>query len=216
MAEPDFGTAVTYISILLAILFFSDLKLKEILKWSIIGLCIALVLFGISWFSFFKPYQKERILTFWILKETQKKREYQINQAKIAVGSGKMFGKGLHSGTQNRLKFLPAPHTDFIVAVVGEELGFIGVASVCLFFFDFAFKISDRRRNHNDTRGKVRCPFYLFLVFVPYHREYRYGAGTFSNNGNTNSIPLLWWNISLNHYIFKWTCLEHFLKTFLK
>ncbi len=165
MAEPDFGTAVTFISILFAILFFSDLKLKEILKWSTIGVCIALILFGIAWFSFFKPYQKERILTFLDPQRDPKKSGYQINQAKIAVGSGKVFGKGLHSGTQNRLKFLPAPHTDFIVAVVGEELGFVGVASLCFLFLILLSKFLTVAETTTTREGSfvALSVFFLFL-----------------------------------------------------
>ncbi|MEJ2367867.1 MAG: rod shape-determining protein RodA [Acidobacteriota bacterium] len=124
--QPDFGTATTFLPILAAVFYVSDVPLGKLLKWAALGFAGLLVLFALGWFTFFKPYQKERILTFLNPSLDPQGAGYQVNQAKIAVGSGEFWGKGLHSGTQNRLNFLPAPQTDFIFGVVAEETGFAG------------------------------------------------------------------------------------------
>ena len=74
-----------------------------------------------------KPYQQNRLRVFIDPSFDPKASGYQVIQSKISIGSGGVFGKGFTEGTQKRLAFLPAQHTDFIFAVLGEELGFIGV-----------------------------------------------------------------------------------------
>src|SRR5688500_6024302 len=74
-----------------------------------------------------KPYQQNRLRVFIDPSFDPKASGYQVIQSKISIGSGGLFGKGFTEGTQKRLAFLPAQHTDFIFAVLGEELGFIGV-----------------------------------------------------------------------------------------
>ena len=87
-----------------------------------------------------KPYQKKRILV--LLGYGDKKNErYQLEQAKISIGSGGLTGTGLFNGTQNKLLFLPEDHTDFIFAVICEEFGFIGAIMALLLFTILFFKI---------------------------------------------------------------------------
>lgn len=74
-----------------------------------------------------KPYQRNRLLVFLDPSIDPSNAGYQVTQSKVAIGSGGLFGKGFTLGSQKRLQFLPARHTDFIFSVVGEELGFIGV-----------------------------------------------------------------------------------------
>jgi rod shape determining protein RodA len=73
-----------------------------------------------------KPFQKARLLIFLNPKADPQGAGYNLNQSKIAVGSGGWFGRGLHHGTQTQLNFVPEHSTDFIFTVVGEELGFVG------------------------------------------------------------------------------------------
>lgn len=79
-------------------------------------------------------YQRDRIRTFVGLQEDPKGAGYQVNQAKVAIGSGGFWGKGWLHGTQTKLRFLPEQHTDFIFTVVGEEFGFVGVMLILLAF----------------------------------------------------------------------------------
>ncbi|MCG3119937.1 MAG: Peptidoglycan glycosyltransferase MrdB [bacterium] len=79
-------------------------------------------------------YQRDRILTFVGVEEDLKGSGYQVNQAKVAIGSGGFWGKGWLHGTQTQLRFLPEQHTDFVFTVVGEEFGFFGVSLVLAVF----------------------------------------------------------------------------------
>jgi rod shape determining protein RodA len=77
--------------------------------------------------DYLKPHQKDRIMTFIDPSRDPQGKGFQVQQSKIAIGSGGLLGKGIFQGSQNQLGFLPARHTDFIFSVVGEELGFLGV-----------------------------------------------------------------------------------------
>jgi rod shape determining protein RodA len=90
-------------------------------------------LFPIAW-HFLKPYQRARILTFLDPDRDPLGAGYHVIQSKIAIGSGRLLGKGYLHGTQNRLDFLPAQHTDFIFAVFSEEWGFVGCVILLLLY----------------------------------------------------------------------------------
>src|SRR5438105_5167161 len=86
-----------------------------------------------------KPYQRQRIMVFLGEGDAQKER-YQLEQAKIAIGSGGLLGKGFLQGTQNKFLFLPESRTDFIFAVICEEWGFIGALMLLLLFLLLFFR----------------------------------------------------------------------------
>jgi rod shape determining protein RodA len=120
--QGDLGTSLTYLPVIAIGLFIRGVR-----PAALVALVLAFVLvLPASWF-FLKDYQKERILTFAQPDRDPLGKGYQVNQSKIAIGSGGLLGKGLFNGTQNQLGFLPTRHTDFIFSVVGEELGFVGV-----------------------------------------------------------------------------------------
>ncbi len=122
--QPDLGTTLTYLPVIAVGLFIRGVRPS-----ALVALVLAFVLvLPVSWF-FLKDYQRERILTFVQPERDPLGRGYQVTQSKIAIGSGGLLGKGLFNGTQNQLGYLPTRHTDFIFAVVGEELGFVGVIS---------------------------------------------------------------------------------------
>jgi rod shape determining protein RodA len=102
-----------------------------------------------------KPYQQKRLLVFLDPSLDPRQSGYHVLQSRVAIGSGGLFGKGYTEGTQKRLAFLPEQHTDFIFAVVGEELGFLGV-TVALFLFLVLFlrivRVSERA---NDSFGSL-------------------------------------------------------------
>jgi len=125
-AQPDMGTALTFVPILGTAWFLSGIRFRAL---AAVGLATALML-PILWVGALKPYQKERILTVTNPHRDPKGSGYQVIQSRIAVGSGGLVGKGLFSGTQSRLDFLPAHHTDFIYSVVAEETGFVGAVVV--------------------------------------------------------------------------------------
>lgn len=127
--QPDLGTAITLVPIFLTILFIAGISIKYLLGLAVTGAAFIPVVW-----TYLKPYQKLRIMNFINPESDPLGAGYHMLQSKIAVGSGGFWGKGLMLGTQNRLHFLPAQHTDFIFSVAAEELGFIGVAFILVLF----------------------------------------------------------------------------------
>jgi rod shape determining protein RodA len=147
-AQPDLGLALTFLPLLIVGFFFGRLPLKG---W--IGIAIAVaVLAGAGWL-FLKPYQKERIETFLNPDRDVLKAGYQVRQSKIAVGSGGFSGKGFRAGTQSQLRFLPVQHTDFILAVIGEEWGFLGIILVLGLFATLVLRCLTLARTARDRGG---------------------------------------------------------------
>jgi rod shape determining protein RodA len=120
--QPDLGTSLTYLPAIAVGLFVRGVRPAALISL-ILGFVLLL---PVSWFVL-KPYQKERILTFLDPSRDPMGKGYQVTQSKIAIGSGGLLGKGIFHGSQNQLGYLPTRHTDFIFAVVGEEMGFVGV-----------------------------------------------------------------------------------------
>jgi len=129
MKQPDLGTALILLSIFGSIILFVGVRLPSLL---IAGSSLIAGV-PILW-HFMKDYQKMRLMTFLNPEADPLGSGYHIIQSKIAVGSGKIFGRGLLSGTQSQLQFLPEHHTDFIFSVLAEEWGFIGSMIVIMGF----------------------------------------------------------------------------------
>lgn len=154
--QPDFGTALTFVPIALAAVLLGGLR------WRVVALamCVVAILAPFGW-RHLKDYQKERILTVVDPGRDPSGIGYQVRQSKIAVGSGQLTGKGLFKGTQTRLNFLPAQHTDFVLAVIAEELGFIGAAGVLAMFYYLLYRGLLAARSSQDKLGT-----YLSLLVV--------------------------------------------------
>lgn len=135
LKQPDLGTSLVFIAILFGMLFIAGISMKHLA--AIIGGGLALS--PIFW-HFLKDYQKKRLTVFLDPNVDPLGSGYHIIQSKIAIGSGMLFGKGLFGGTQSQLNFLPENHTDFIFAVIGEELGFIGAVVILLLFFILLYR----------------------------------------------------------------------------
>lgn len=129
--QPDLGTALTYLPILIGVYILAGISKKYVA----IILVAVLVTGLIGWNYALKDYQKKRIETLLIPNQDPRGAGYQLRQSKIAIGSGGLTGKGYHKGTQSQLRFLPARHTDFIMAVIAEELGFLGLLVVFGLYF---------------------------------------------------------------------------------
>ena len=148
--EPDLGSSIVLLPILLAMLLASGMPLKFIFSSILIG-AMASPLF----WQILKDYQKRRLLVFINPNMDPLGAGYTIIQSKIAIGSGGLSGKGWMSGTQNQLNFLPERHTDFIFSVVGEEWGFMGSLLVILLFALLISRILDVARRTNDIYGRL-------------------------------------------------------------
>lgn len=128
--QPDLGTASVFIVIFMVIIFVSGIKLRYILSLTGLGI----VSIPLAWKFLLRDYQRERILTFLDPNRDPLGAGYHIIQSKLAIGSGELFGYGFLNGPQNRLKFIPEQHTDFIFSLIGEEFGFIGSLLIIILF----------------------------------------------------------------------------------
>lgn len=130
MLQPDLGSAMVIAGIWLGMILLSGTRARYIVGLVLIGLAA----FALGWFFLFKPYQKDRLHTFIDPGRDPLGAGYNVNQSIIAVGAGKFIGRGLGFGSQSQLHFLPEAQTDFIVSVIGEELGFVGLSLVLLLY----------------------------------------------------------------------------------
>lgn len=149
LKQPDLGTSLVFIAIFFGMVFVAGVNLR--LLAMIFGAGLALL--PIFW-HFLKDYQKMRIMVFMDPNVDPLGSGYHIIQSKIAIGSGMLFGKGLFGGTQSQLNFLPENHTDFIFAVVGEELGFIGGTVLLILYLILLYrgvKIANEARDNFGT-----------------------------------------------------------------
>ena len=123
LKQPDLGTAILISASGLLVLFFAGMS------WWLIGSMVAIVAAcaPLMWFFVMHDYQKQRVLTFLNPESDKLGSGWNIIQSKTAIGSGGIDGKGFLHGTQSQLEFLPESHTDFIIAVLAEELGLAGV-----------------------------------------------------------------------------------------
>jgi len=128
--QPDLGTALVFLAILISMLVVWGIRLSHLGILAGTGIFAAVmalrVLPGAFGINVLKQYQLDRLTLFLDPERDPTGLGYQLIQSKIAVGSGMFTGKGFMSGSQIHLNFLPAHHTDFIFAVIGEELGFMG------------------------------------------------------------------------------------------
>ncbi|MCC7034468.1 MAG: rod shape-determining protein RodA [Acidobacteria bacterium] len=121
--QPDLGTAVTLLPVLLAVTYLAGLPMRYLGVVAVVALLAAPVAYKFG----LQDYQRERIATFLDPGQDPRGAGYQQIQARITVGSGGVWGKGFMEGTQGQLRFLPVAHNDFIFSVLAEEQGFAGV-----------------------------------------------------------------------------------------
>jgi rod shape determining protein RodA len=136
VAQPDLGSGLVYLAILLAVLFVAGTPwthFASLAAIAAVAIAFVLVAAPAAGIELIKPYQKDRLTAFLNPTSDPEKEGYQINQSLTAIGSGGKTGRGDDS-TQTRLDFLPEHHTDFVFSVVGEEFGFIGAALVLSLF----------------------------------------------------------------------------------
>jgi rod shape determining protein RodA len=151
LKQPDLGTALTYLPLLISGLFLGGMRLRQA-TIVILGL---LILGGVGFAAGkrLKPYQQKRIDAFLNPDSDPKGSGYQIRQSLIAVGSGGLWGKGTNKGTQTQGDFLPIPYTDFIFAAFCEEHGFIGAMGVLVLYFLILVRLVQNAQTAADPPG---------------------------------------------------------------
>lgn len=165
--QPDLGTALVFMAITAGILYAAGINL-----WILGGLAAATGLGAVLAvkLNILHQYQVDRLLVFLNPQGDPSGAGYNIAQAKIAVGSGQFFGRGLFLGSQTRLNFIPHGHTDFIFAVLGEQLGFLGALVLIALFGLLMWRIVKIALNSRDMFGTLLCvgviASMLFQAFV--------------------------------------------------
>ncbi len=183
--QPDMGTAVSFLPLLLASLFLAGMNKK----WVAVLLIASLLLGVAGWNFFLKDYQKKRLMTLVNPSQDPRGSGYQVLQSKIAVGSGGLTGKGFGKGTQSQLRFLPARHTDFIFAVLGEEFGYAGILIVLLTYFGLLARIFRAVGESRDRAGVYIVFMVASLLTFPFVSNVLMVVGLFPVTGIP--IPLL-------------------------
>lgn len=162
--QPDLGTGISLGLITLGMFYIVGANKK----WFLIAIILGLIISPAVWYGAMHDYQRDRIITFINPDSDPKGAGYQINQAKIAFGSGGIVGKGYMSGTQSQQSFLPEKQTDFIFTMLGEEFGFIGallLISIYTFIVIMLFWASKTCRNRF---GQLVCFGFMLNFFVYY------------------------------------------------
>lgn len=162
LLQPDMGTALVFAVIFLGMLFIGGLSLKY---FAAVGGLFA-VLAPLSWFFFLQDFQKNRILTFLNPELDPLGSGYHVIQSKIAIGSGGVLGRGIGHGIQTQYSYLPEKQTDFIFAVIGEEMGMWGcvlVLAVLLILIIRCFIIAGQAR---DSFGELLAAGVGFMMIA--------------------------------------------------
>jgi len=164
--QPDLGTAIMITLTGLIVIFLAGIDLRYVLSAIPLSMGAAFVL----WQFYMLPYQKQRVMTLLDPETDPLGSGYHIIQSKIAIGSGGLFGKGLLNGSQGKLEFLPEQTTDFIFAVIGEELGFIGVTALIIIYLlivarGFFIAVAAQDTFSRLLAGSISLTFF-FYVFV--------------------------------------------------
>ncbi|TCL04026.1 MULTISPECIES: peptidoglycan glycosyltransferase MrdB [Sodalis] len=161
-AQPDLGTAILIAASGLFVLFLSGMSWKLI----ILAALLVAAFIPILWFFLMHDYQRERVMMLLDPETDPLGAGYHIIQSKIAIGSGGLSGKGWLQGTQSQLEFLPERHTDFIFAVLGEELGLIGALVLLGLYLCVIMRGLVIAAKAQTTFGRVMAGGLMLILFV--------------------------------------------------
>ncbi|MFA7465959.1 MAG: rod shape-determining protein RodA [Parcubacteria group bacterium] len=161
LMQPDFGSALVLMIILLAMVLLSGIGWKYLAVMFFLGM--ASIILG--WFLL-ADYQKDRLINFVDPGNDPKGSGYNVIQSVIAVGSGGMSGKGLGHGSQSQLNFLPENHTDFIYAVIVEEFGVWGSGAILFLFFIIFYRMKKIAETSIDNFGYLIVVGSMGMFFI--------------------------------------------------
>ena len=164
VAQPDLGTALSLGMITVGMFYIVGANKK----WFIIAAILGLLAAPVVWFGGLHDYQRGRIITFLNPDSDIQGAGYQINQAKIAFGSGGMTGKGYMAGTQSQQSFLPEKQTDFIFTMLGEEFGFIGAFGLLMIYTWIVVLLFWTAKMCRNRFGQLICFGFMLNFFVYY------------------------------------------------
>jgi len=154
LKQPDLGTALTYLPVAIMGLFLGGIQFRHAAVITLVACVLlpALWIYGPK-LHLVKRYQQDRLTGFLHPEADSQKSGYQLEQSKIAVRSGGIWGKGTRKGTQTQGSFLPEPHTDFIFAAWAEEHGFVGAVALLLLYFMVLMRLIHNAQTAPDSAG---------------------------------------------------------------
>jgi rod shape determining protein RodA len=166
MLQPDLGSALVFIAALAAVMFVAGIQVRHLAVLGLLAAFGAIYVFGYS--SYLDDYQRDR-LTVFVSTNADNNASFQVRQAETAIGAGGVAGAGLFHGTQTKLKYVPYQQSDFIFTVVGEELGFVGSATLLVLYAGIAWRIWRAAAVARDMFGTLLCVgvlgILLFQIF---------------------------------------------------
>lgn len=165
--QPDLGTSLVLLAIWFGMTYIAGAKPKHLALFLVAG---SLLFVGMWKMNVLKTYQKNRLQAFINPEIDPKETGYHVIQARIAIGSGQVWGKGIGKGTQVQGKFIPENHTDFIFTVVGEEGGFVVSTLLVLLYAGILFRGSLAMLHADDMFGRLLATgivsMYAFHIIV--------------------------------------------------
>ena len=164
VAQPDLGTALSLGMITMGVFYIVGAQKKWFIIIAILGLMSAPVV----WYGGLHDYQRDRIITFIDPDHDARGAGYQINQAKIAFGSGGIMGKGYLNGSQSQQSFLPEKQTDFIFTMLGEELGFFGAFILLAIYTWIILVLFWCAKMCRNRFGQLICFGFMLNFFIYY------------------------------------------------
>ena len=164
VAQPDLGTALSLGMIAVGVFYIVGANKK----WFVIAAVLGLMAAPVVWFGGLHEYQRGRIITFLNPDSDIQGAGYQINQAKIAFGSGGMTGMGYMNGSQSQKSFLPEKQTDFIFTMLGEEFGFIGAFALLSIYTWIVIVLFWAAKKCRNRFGQLICFGFMLNFFVYY------------------------------------------------
>jgi rod shape determining protein RodA len=164
MLQPDLGSTMVFGAILLGMLVVAGVSPRHL---AVLGLVAVVGMIAVFQFGFLEEYQKDRLTYF--ASQTKTEASYNAEQAETAIGAGGLTGAGLFQGLQTKAGYVPYQQSDFIFTVVGEELGFIGSATLLLLYCVIAWRIWRAAAVARDMFGTLLCvgvlAMLLFQIF---------------------------------------------------
>jgi len=164
--QPDLGTDMVFVAILMGVLLVAGAKPRHIAALTLIGITAVVLVVQLG---MLKKYQADRLSAFLDPQSDSQRSSYNLRQSQIAIAAGGLGGRGLFQGTQTNLSFVPEQHTDFIFTAVGEELGFLGGATLLGLFGLIVWRTWRAAVLARDQLGRLICvgvlAMFMFQLF---------------------------------------------------
>ncbi|MCM1294430.1 MAG: rod shape-determining protein RodA [Muribaculaceae bacterium] len=162
--QPDLGTGLSLGMITVGMFYIVGAQKK----WFIIAMILGVLAAPVMWFGGLHDYQRDRIITFINPDHDAQGAGYQINQAKIAFGSGGLLGQGYMKGSQSQQSFLPEKQTDFIFTMLGEEMGFFGAFGLLVIYSWIVIVLFWCAKTCRNRFGQLICFGFMLNFFIYY------------------------------------------------